>query len=68
MDVSDIIDYNTGVLNSSNLSNSFFCLSKTDPTLGFEFDATRRAGYAFPDALEHTSGKRRVETAGSNVA
>ncbi|KAH5163369.1 hypothetical protein HBI73_049610 [Parastagonospora nodorum] len=54
MDVSDIIDYNTGVLNSSNLSNSFFCLSKTDPTLGFEFDATRLAGYAFPDALEHT--------------
>ena len=68
MDVSDIIDYNTGMLNSSNLSSSFFCLSKTDPTLGFEFDATRLAGHAFPHAPEETSGKHRSGTAGYNVA
>jgi DNA polymerase iota len=60
MDVTDIIDYNASILNSSNLRDSFFCLSKMDPTLGFSFDATRLAGHAFSDASDDTLGKRRI--------
>jgi DNA polymerase iota len=57
MDVSDLIEYNTSTLNTNNLPNSFFCLSKTDPTIGFDFDATRVAGHSFPDASTDTLGK-----------
>ncbi|KAH7399130.1 hypothetical protein DE146DRAFT_756106 [Phaeosphaeria sp. MPI-PUGE-AT-0046c] len=59
MDVSDIVDYNAALLNHNHLSNSFFCLSKRDPTTGFAFDASKIAGYAFPhasiDSLDSTS-------------
>jgi DNA polymerase iota len=57
MDVSDLVEYNTSTLNPNNLRSSFFCLSKTDPTLGFDFDATRLAGHSFPDASTDTLGK-----------
>lgn len=49
MDVSDVIDYNIGLLNRNHLSNSFLCLSKDDPTSGFRFDASIVAGHTFPD-------------------
>lgn len=58
MDVSDIVDYNVALLNPNDLSNSFFYLSKNDPTIGFAFDASIVAGNTFPDALQHSSGKR----------
>jgi DNA polymerase iota len=58
MDVSDIVDYNIALVNPNDLSNSYFCLSKNDPTNGFAFDASLVAGNTFPEALEHTSGKR----------
>jgi|TARA_R110002003_G_scaffold41_2_gene2801 DNA polymerase iota len=55
--VSDIIEYNAGILNFNNLSNCFFCLSKLDPTVGFTYDATRVAGHTYPESLNDTSGK-----------
>jgi DNA polymerase iota len=57
MDVSDMVEYNASILNFNNLSNSFFCLSKGDPTLGFAFDASTLAGHAFPDASIDSLGK-----------
>jgi hypothetical protein len=57
MDVSDIVEYNAALLNHNDLSNSFFCLSKGDPTSGFAFDASKIAGSAFPDASIDSLGK-----------
>lgn len=56
MDVSDIIDYNIALLGSDR-TNSFFCLSRVDPTVGFPFDATERKGHAYAGAVEDTIGK-----------
>ncbi|KAF1852061.1 DNA/RNA polymerase, partial [Cucurbitaria berberidis CBS 394.84] len=55
MDVSDIIDFNVGILNSNDLGNSFFCLSKHDPTVGFSFDATKLTGHVYPEGAHETS-------------
>jgi DNA polymerase iota len=49
MDVSDIVEYNLELLNPNDLATSFFCLSKADPTAGFPFDASRAAGYTYPE-------------------
>lgn len=57
MDVSDMVEYNAALLNHNDLSNSFFCLSKGDPTSGFTFDASKIAGFAFPDASTDSLGK-----------
>lgn len=57
MDVSDIVEYNVGLLNQNDLSNSFFCLSKEDPTDGFAFDASQVAGSTYPEAPDDRSGK-----------
>ena len=56
MDVSDIIDYNIGTLNSNDLANSFFCLLKDNPMVGFSFDATKLAGPAYPETHDDTLG------------
>jgi hypothetical protein len=48
MDVTDVVDYNVGLLNQNNLADSFFFLSRTDPTLGFAFDASTVAGHTYP--------------------
>ncbi|KAK4981946.1 hypothetical protein LTR66_009584 [Elasticomyces elasticus] len=48
MDVTDMVDYNMGLLNSNDLSNSFFQLDRSDPTHGFSFDASDSAGHTFP--------------------
>jgi len=56
MDVTDMVDYNLEVLNRNDLVNSFFHLSRTDPTAGFAFDASRIAGHtwpAVPSVVEH---------------
>ncbi|KAF2745857.1 DNA/RNA polymerase [Sporormia fimetaria CBS 119925] len=55
MDVTDIVDYNLALLNPHDLSNSFFCLEKDDPTVGFAFDASRPAGCTFPEGTANTS-------------
>jgi DNA polymerase iota len=57
MDVSDIIDFNVGLLNPNDLSNSFFCLSQNDPTAGFAFDASAISGRTFPEQPDNTTGK-----------
>jgi DNA polymerase iota len=37
------------LLHTEDLSNSFFCLSKDDPTAGFAFDATKPAGHVYDE-------------------
>ncbi|KAF3008918.1 hypothetical protein E8E13_011272 [Curvularia kusanoi] len=49
LDVSDLVDSNVATLNVSNLSDSFFRLSKHDPTVGFSFDASDYAGHVYPE-------------------
>ena len=52
MDVSDIVRYNADLLNKNEPECSFFQLSREDPTLGFDFDATRVAGKAWTQGYE----------------
>ncbi|KAK3297722.1 uncharacterized protein B0H64DRAFT_319790 [Chaetomium fimeti] len=44
LDVTDLVSYNVALLNRSSLSQSYFCLSRSDPEIGFEYDATAFAG------------------------
>ncbi|KAL2017271.1 hypothetical protein VTK56DRAFT_2340 [Thermocarpiscus australiensis] len=44
MDVTDIVSYNVELLNRNALHQSYFCLSRSDPAVGFEYDATSFAG------------------------
>ncbi|KAF2258760.1 DNA/RNA polymerase, partial [Lojkania enalia] len=50
LDVSDMISHNVALLNFNDLPNSFFYLSKDDPTSGFAFDASQVAGYTYPES------------------
>lgn len=52
MDVTDIVDFNQSLLNPNDLTNSFFQLQKSDPTVGFAFDSTQIAGHGFPNIPE----------------
>ena len=52
MDVTDMIDYNVGLLNHNDLLTSFFHLDRNDPTIGFRCDASRVFGCTFPKNLE----------------
>lgn len=52
LDTTDMINYNVELLNQNDLRHSFFHLDKTDPTVGFPFDATVIAGPAYP-ASDH---------------
>lgn len=44
LDVTDLVEFNVGILNRNALSDSFFCLSRDNPENGFSFDATAIAG------------------------
>ncbi|KAI3392357.1 hypothetical protein diail_5837 [Diaporthe ilicicola] len=44
LDVTDLVEFNVGILNRNALLDSFFCLSRDDPENGFSFDATTVAG------------------------
>ncbi|KAG8160482.1 hypothetical protein KVR01_010018 [Diaporthe batatas] len=44
LDVTDMVEFNVGLLNQNALSDSFFCLSRDNPEKGFSFDATAIAG------------------------
>jgi DNA polymerase iota len=60
LNVTDIVDYNLDLLNFNHLTDSFFCISKEDPSLGFSFDATRVAGNEYGSSHEshlHASEK-----------
>ncbi|KIV98154.1 hypothetical protein PV10_01834 [Exophiala mesophila] len=48
LDCTDMVDYNMGLLNQNDLTHSFFCLSKEDPTIGFEYDASKIYGPSYP--------------------
>lgn len=48
LDVTEMVDYNIGVLNQNDLVNSYFHLDRKDPTVGFSYDATRFQGSTFP--------------------
>lgn len=43
-----MIDHNVGLLNPNDLENSFFCLSRQDPAVGFTYDATKFHGHTYP--------------------
>ncbi|KAJ4356195.1 uncharacterized protein N0V89_004225 [Didymosphaeria variabile] len=55
MDVTDMVDYNVEFLNPTDLTSSFFCLSKTDPSAGFAFDASKVAGQTYPEQADTSS-------------
>jgi len=57
MDVTDLVDYNRTLLNPNDLTNSFFCLSKKDPSVGFPFDASNIAGETYPGHADCPPGK-----------
>jgi DNA polymerase iota len=46
-----MIEHNVGLLNRNDLSNSFFCLEKDDPTMGFAYNASKVFGPTFPAQL-----------------
>lgn len=56
LDVTDMVDYNVGILNLNTLSDSFFCLSRDDPEKGFGFDASAIAGCSVGDGPNMESG------------
>ncbi|KAL5336820.1 hypothetical protein BJX70DRAFT_265623 [Aspergillus crustosus] len=63
MDVTDMIAYNAAFLNSNDLSHSFFYLDRQNPTIGFEFDATRIYGPTYPDrGSEAEANLQEVDT------
>lgn len=43
-----MVEYNLLLLNHNDLSHSFFCLDKDDPTVGFMFDASTVFGPTYP--------------------
>lgn len=43
-----MIDYNIEVLNKNDLANSFFHLDRSDPTVGFSYDASSISGPTYP--------------------
>lgn len=51
LDCTDMIDYNMDLLNQNDLGHSFFCLSRTDPTAGFHYDASNVFGPTYPPTL-----------------
>ncbi|KAI9855745.1 MAG: hypothetical protein M1813_009635 [Trichoglossum hirsutum] len=52
MDVTDMIDFNVEVLNLGDQSNSFFHLSRTDPTVGFSYDLSLTPRYTYPPTTD----------------
>ncbi|OJD12099.1 hypothetical protein AJ78_07248 [Emergomyces pasteurianus Ep9510] len=56
LDVTSLINYNIELLNYNDLSRSFFHLDKTDPTLGFAYDACAVSGPSYPSS--HQSPNR----------
>ena len=62
LDMSDVVNYNMELLNHNDLLRSFFHLDRSDPTVGFAYNASIFHGHAFPPILSDTSGSSR-ETA-----
>ena len=62
MDVTDMIEYNFSLLNENSLDASFFHLDRTDPTVGFPYDASCIAGSTFPVDTQQAPSKLRDST------
>lgn len=43
-----MVNYNIDLLNENALSHSFFCLDQSDPTIGFQYDASIFCGPTYP--------------------
>lgn len=56
-----MIEYNVELLNRNDLENSFFHVSREDPTAGFPYDATKISGPTFPSASDLT-GQVSIDT------
>ncbi|OAP59694.1 hypothetical protein AYL99_06992 [Fonsecaea erecta] len=50
LDCTDMIDYNMDLLNHNDLSHSFFCMNRDDPTVGFVYDASSVYGPTYPSS------------------
>ena len=48
LDCTDMVDYNVDLLNHNDLCHSFFCLDRSDPTIGFHYDASKPFGPTYP--------------------
>ena len=57
MDVTDLVDYNSALLNHNDLTTSFFHLDPHDPTIGFPYDASSVLGHTFPAASTNMTSK-----------
>ena len=55
LDVTEMVDYNINLLNQSNIKSSFFHLDKSDPTVGFTYDATGFHGFTNPPQEQESS-------------
>ncbi|KAL4942500.1 hypothetical protein BDV06DRAFT_162134 [Aspergillus oleicola] len=49
VDVTEMVEFNAGLLNPNDLANSFFQLDRLDPMAGFAFDASKVHGHAYPE-------------------
>ncbi|EEH40672.1 hypothetical protein PAAG_02648 [Paracoccidioides lutzii Pb01] len=72
LDVTSLIDYNVELLNYNDLGSSFFHLDKTDPTLGFAYDARTVSGPTYPRSQtphhQDTDGSAPCATSYSTTA
>lgn len=59
LDVTDLVDFNLNILNHNSLSDSFFHLDRTDPTLGFSYNASEYAGSTYPGSAAESSNKSK---------
>lgn len=50
-----MVEYNLPFLNHNDLSHSFFCLDKDEPTVGFAFDASTVFGPTYPPNYAKTA-------------
>lgn len=57
MDVTDMIEYNLTLLNQNDLTASFFHLDRTDPIVGFSYDASSLSGHSFPSSVPTSETK-----------
>src|ERR1700733_1108882 len=50
-----MVNFNVGLLNRHDLAHSFFCMSKDDPTIGFEYNASVVFGPTYPKGFSDTT-------------
>jgi DNA polymerase iota len=57
LDVTDLVNFNISIINHNALSVSFFHLDRTDPTIGFSYNASEYAGSTYPGSAAEGSIK-----------